>query len=388
MEGSGKIGFVRDGLELLIDSMHDEDELAIITYSDLVIVEFDMDGVADNRSALREIVRGLTAGGGTNLHDGLERGFLEVLDFYNSGRQNRVILLSDGLPSSGITDETTIMAMSRGYNSEGIGLTTVGLGTDFNTDLMRGLAEQGDGNFYFVENASAVDEVFTEEISYFTVPVAFDLEIEVVEGDRYELGQVYGSTFWEDTESGGRLEVPSVFLAHRVSADDVTDGGGRRGGGSALLIELMPKDITDDGSGIQSAEVARIEVSFREPGTDEIVHDTISVVYPYAPWLLLRSGYFGDGDSDEQVVIQKSFVMLNIYVALETATQTFYNGAPDEAIGILERLIAAVEDFNDELEDTDMDFDLELMRTLVSVIEANGGQDPLEEPDEDPWPAD
>ena len=69
--------------------------------------------------------------------------------------------------------------MSRSYNTEGVGLTTVGVGLDFNDPLMRGLAEQGDGNFYFVEDSQAVIEVFAEEIQYFTTAIAENLVVSV-----------------------------------------------------------------------------------------------------------------------------------------------------------------------------------------------------------------
>jgi len=279
--------------------------------------------------------------------------------------------------------------MSRSYNSDGVGLTTIGLGTDFNARLMQDLAELGDGNFYFVEDSEAVEEVFVDEISYFTVPVAFDLTLDVTAGEHYSFRDAYGSTFWESDETGGHLEVPSVFLAHRVSHDDVTgggSGGGRRGGGSALLVELMPEPDISGGDDLDMALIATVDVSFREPGSDEIVTDTVELTYPYAPWELLSIGVW---DAPDDAVIHKSFVMLNIYVALQGACEMFHGGAPAEAIAMLERLIAAVEDYNEEIEDTDMEYDLELMRQLADVIDENSFVEPIEpEIPEDPWPAD
>ena len=264
MRDAGKIDFVRQGLEQLIDALHDDDQVALITYSSDATVLFEMAALRDGRNQLRSLVRRIDAGGATNLFEGLESGFRQSLGAYDSGRQNRLILLSDGNPTAGITNTDAIMAMSRAFNSEGVGITSVGLGTDFNYELMRGLAEQGDGNYYFVEDAAAVDEVFSQEISYFTVPVAFDLELELSAGSDYRFVRAHGSSFWEDTADGGRLSVPSVFLAHRVSHDDVEPGGGRRGGGSALLIELMP-DVTPDGREPGEARVAEITARFRSP---------------------------------------------------------------------------------------------------------------------------
>jgi Ca-activated chloride channel family protein len=386
MNTNGKIDFVRDGLNQLIDGMRDTDQLALITYSDSAQVIRPLGELSLARAELRDLVDGLIAAGSTNLYAGLELGYQQIFADYDSGRQNRVILLSDGVATAGITADDAIMTMSRGYNSDGAGLTTVGLGTDFNAQLMRGLAEQGDGNTYFLENAGAVSEVFQEELSYFTVPVAFDLQLELQAGPHYEFRRAYGSSFWEDTQTGGTLEVPSVFLAHRESDQDVTDDGGRRGGGSALMIELMPTLQQDDGVAATEADVAVVDVSFREPGTDQIVEDQVTVHFPMAPWELPETGFF---ESPDLSIIQKSFVMLNIYVTFEEASMLFHAGDPAGARAALERVIAGVEDYNEEVQDLDIEFDLQMLSDMRDLMVEQGVQLPGEfEVPVDPWPAD
>ncbi|HMI94261.1 MAG TPA: VWA domain-containing protein, partial [Polyangiales bacterium] len=264
-----KMEFVRSGLELLVDGMRDEDQLSLITYSDAADVVVPMGRVGDNRVALGRAVAALRADGGTNLHGGLIAGYREVQAGYDSARQNRVILLSDGNPTAGVTASDSILTDSRAFNSDGIGLTTIGLGADFNIALMRGLAQQADGNFYFLEDTGAIDEVFAEELSYFVVPIAFDLELSLGAGPEYEFGRALGAPLWKNTATGGKLEVPSVFVAHRESADDITDAGGRRGGGSSLLVEMMPGGQTGSGN---RATIATIDLSFREPGNDVLQH--------------------------------------------------------------------------------------------------------------------
>lgn len=377
-----KIQFVRDGLELLIDGMKDGDELSLITYSDVAAVEVEMGEVEGRRAELREIVRGLLEGGGTNLDAGLQAGYREVQRSYDSARQNRVILLSDGNPTVGITDSDSIIDMSRAYNSDGIGLTTIGLGSDFNIDLMRDLALQADGNFYFLEDAGAVSEVFDEELSFFVVPIAFDLNVTVTEGAAYRFGQAYGTPFWEDSESGGSLEVPSVFLAHRESDEDVTKDDGRRGGGSQLILELMPQDLTAEAG----QTIAKVQVSFREPGSNEVVNDTVAVQYPYEPGYVAKEGYF---EADDVAAVQKSFVMLNVFLGMRSAILQFEEGsAGTHTIAELDNLIAAVEDYNEEVGDKDIELDLELCQMLRQNLIASGVRAEEWEPVEDPWPAD
>lgn len=385
MQGN-KIAFVRDGLQLLIDGMKDGDQLSLVTYSDGASVVSPMGEVEGQRVELRQAAEGLSADGGTNLYAGLEAGYREVLGHYDSGRQNRVILLSDGQPTVGVTGTESIVQMSRAYNSDGVGLTTVGLGADFNIELMRDLALQADGNFYFLEDAGAVNEVFTEELSFFVVPVAFDLSLKLTAGSDYDFGRALGTPFWQDTAQGGELQVPSVFLAHRESDEDVTEDDGRRGGGSSLLVELMPSEDARDEEG---ATVATIELQFREPGSDELLTDTVKLDYPHLPGELLPQGFF---EAENLSTVQKSFVMLNIFVGMEQAVTAFHEGRANESTLMdLENLIAAVEDYNEEIKDTDVELDLELLTMLRQNLWSNGVARPEPEriaiPD-DPWPAD
>ncbi len=386
MDVGGKLDFVRDGLAQTIAELFDDDQLAIVKYSDRAEVVYALAPMRGNRNDMLRAVESLVPEGSTNLHDGLRMGYEQALAVYDSGRQNRVILLSDGQATAGVTDTDAILTMSRRFNSDGVGLTTVGLGLDFNRALMSGLAQQGDGNFYFLENAAAVEEVFTEELSYFTVPVAFDVHLRVREGSDFTMRRAFGSPLFTETEDGGRLDVPSVFLAHRVAHDDVGPGNGRRGGGSALLIELMP--VAEPSAAAGEATVGVVEIEFREPGSDAIIRQQVEVRSPDAPGTLRREGFF------ENRIVEKSFVMLNIYVGMVMASEAFHvERAPGAAIGILQRVIAAAVDYedsaNDGAGDVDIELDIELMLDFIRVIEANGGRPPVESDiPEDPWPAD
>jgi len=91
--------------------------------------------------------------------------------------------------------------------------------------------------------------------------------------------------------------------------------------------------------------------------------------------------------------VQKSFVMLNIYVGIERACGAFHGSGgglpqPSEAIAELDRLIAAVEDYNVEVADTDIASDLELLNQLRQVmLQSIAPPEPTPIP-QNPWPAD
>ncbi len=388
MDADFKIDYVRDGLEKLVLALNDDDRVAIITYETSARVVQPMIDVRGHRNDLVDIVQGLATAGSTNLHDGLLVGYRELMAHWDSGRQNRVILLSDGNPTIGTTDPAAIMAMSKGYNSDGIGLTTIGLGTDFNLALMQGLAEQADGNFYFLESGTAVDEVFTEELAYFTLPVAFDVTLEVKSGPFFQVERISGSKRMVMADGDAKLELPSVFFAHRKAHDDVhegPDGVGRRGGGSLLLLEMMP--TTWDGEVPLVSDVAEVNLTFREPGSDVTKTESLLVQYPHAPGEMLETGFF-DGP-----IVTKSFVVMNLYFAIETACLLFHGGEAREARDLLAQVIAAAADYEDSANggegDVDIELDIALLQDLIAVIEDRGGLNvPPPAPPENPWPAD
>lgn len=384
MRNEGKLAAVQDGLRLMVNEMRDPDRIAIVTYNGDATTRFDLDALQGNRNELLDIIDAFEAEGATNLHDGMRRGYATLRASLSTERESRLLLLSDGQPTAGVTDPDAILEMSAAENSDGIGLTTIGVGTSFNIALMRDLALQSDGNFYFVEDPGAVDEVFTEELSYFTVPIARDVEISVEVGELYEFGAARGSPLWEDTSEGGRLQLASVFIAHRESEDDITEDGGRRGGGSRLLIEVMPNTVaTGDET---TALVAKVDMIFTDPTTGESHTQSQQIVFPDSPLNTPPRGMF------ETPMVEKSFVVLNIYVGLIEAVRAFHAGAPQEALDILVGLAAAAADYEDSANegqgDADIRADIELIETLIGNIETLSAEPaPTDVPD-DPWPAD
>ena len=138
---------------------------------------------------------------------------------------------------------------------------------------------------------------------------------------------------------------------------------------------------------VVTATVATIDVSFREPGSNEVVEDSVVVNFPMAPWVTPARGYFASPDIS---IIQKSFVMLNIYVGFELASEMFYSDEGASALEMLDRLSAAVEDYNEEVQDVDIEFDLQLLQDVRALIAAQGitlGERAVPLVD-DPWPAD
>lgn len=298
---------VAAGLHLLIDAMSPEDRLGIVAYENEVRIVAELTEVND-ASALHAAVDALEADGSTNLHDGLQTGLQMALAVAGPERQSQVILLSDGAPTRGVTDEGAIVFMASEYTMQGMRLSTVGVGVDASMDLLKRLAEQGGGTFYFVEDAGAVEEVFTEELDTILAPVAYDLMLEIVPGPGYRLEEVVGTTGVLVGEDAGMIHIPALFLASR-------DGGreGRRGGGGNLFFRMEAEDGTAPGG---SHDVARLQFTYRtdpDPAAARF-QQTHTVTSPYTP------GQAPDEAWLSHEAMAKNAAMIGLFLGLRDVT--------------------------------------------------------------------
>src|SRR5687767_12969033 len=179
---------VKVGLHTLVDNLAEGDRIALVQFDDRVDVLAPF-AETPNKVQLHTLIDNLTPRGATNIYGGLEAGFGLAADAFSDARQNRVIFLSDGLATAGNTNRESIISMADGFVSDGIGLTTIGVGLSFDVGLMRGLAEHGAGNFYFLEDAAAATEVFTQELDFFVTPLALDVKLSAGAGNGWRFGE-------------------------------------------------------------------------------------------------------------------------------------------------------------------------------------------------------
>jgi Ca-activated chloride channel family protein len=311
MADAGKMTYAKQGIDLLVDALTEADTLTLVAFDSTATTLYGPARVSDP-ARVKTIVDGIQPGSNTDIYDGLQLGYQAALSAGDETQARRVIFLTDGLATAGITDRAAIETMSASYNAEYIGLTTIGLGSDADSTLLRQLSEQGGGNFYFVEDPAAVTEVFTEELAFFVAPIAYDLQITFNELPSYKIKQVYGTSLWAPGPTGGgQLSIPSAFLVSRTSAaPDAT--GGRRGGGAAIIAELTATPLHP---ATGPCDVASLHLRYRLPGTTTFQDQDVAVGYDVddAP-PTGTAGYYSSRD------IEKNTIILGLFVAFSDAT--------------------------------------------------------------------
>ncbi len=176
MNSPEKMPYVKQSLKVFLRSLAANDIVSIVTFSTAARVLVPAQKVG-NGAWIEAAVNRLEPDQSTNLYDGLMLGFREVERNYDVRRNNRVIMLTDGIANVGITDPDRIAADALRYNNRGIYLSTVGLGKDINDALLSNLARQGKGGYYFIDSAQEMDKVFRQEVISLFQKAAVDVSV-------------------------------------------------------------------------------------------------------------------------------------------------------------------------------------------------------------------
>ena len=135
----------------------------------VVVYDHNVRTVVPARSAryvewIERQIREIRSGGNTALFGGVSQGAAEVRKNFGRGYVHRIILLSDGIANVGPSTPEDLGRLGAALIKEGISVTTVGVGTDYNEDLMTSLSRSSDGNSYFVESSRDLPQIFAAEL--------------------------------------------------------------------------------------------------------------------------------------------------------------------------------------------------------------------------------
>lgn len=136
----------------------------------LTVLAFDTDVVnvanpQTPRAEVRNRIEALQPGGMTDLSKGWYLALLELQSYGNDRQVNRVILLSDGKANVGEQKSATLGAESmRARDELGISTSAIGIGDDFQEDILSALTRDSGGRFWYIGN-NRITDIIHEEFS-------------------------------------------------------------------------------------------------------------------------------------------------------------------------------------------------------------------------------
>ena len=260
MSGS-KIAKAKEAACWAIRRLDKKDIVSVVMYDSTVQVLVPATKLTDKEAVCRKIGN-IESGGSTALFAGVSKGAAELRKFIDRDRVNRIILLSDGLANVGPQTPGELGQLGASLGKEGIAVSTMGLGLDYNEDLMVTLARRSDGNHMFIEKADELAEVFRHEFDDVLSVVAQEVSISIKVGGKIRPVRVLNM----DAEINGREVI--VQLNQLYSQQE-----------KYVLLEVeVPATKAS-----KTLEVARVEVSYANMETKTTDHLASSVSVNFDP---------------------------------------------------------------------------------------------------------
>ncbi|MBR2240916.1 MAG: VWA domain-containing protein [Clostridia bacterium] len=228
-----KMQIANESLNCLIDQLKPDDRLGIVLFDNSAYLAKPVNLVGETDiEKIKEHILEITPKGGTNFEAGYKNGtelFTEEM-INNEEYENRIIVITDAMPNLGNTSKEGLTKYVKENAEKSIYTSFIGVGVDFNTEVIECLADVKGANYYSVHNSDEFKKIMGEEFDYMVTPLVFDLELKL-DTDEYEIVQVYG-TDTKDKISGTIMKVNTLFPSSRNSDGEVKGG--------VILLKVKP----------------------------------------------------------------------------------------------------------------------------------------------------
>jgi Ca-activated chloride channel family protein len=227
-----KIRVATSVLGEVLKKLRPSDRVAIVLFNHRAGVAKPLNLVGETDiPAIVNHLQEVSANGGTNW----EAGYRVALSLFQKlpsdqlkGHENRILFLTDAMPNTGATSKKELLGMIKDAGKKGIYTTFVGVGLDFNTNLVNFLGQVRGANYFFIKSPQEFKRRLAQEFDYWVTPLVFDLKMEL-EGKNFQIVGVYGTP--TPTTSKTLISIPTLFPSP-------TNQKGTKGG--VILVELKP----------------------------------------------------------------------------------------------------------------------------------------------------
>jgi Ca-activated chloride channel family protein len=247
MQGK-KIENLRQAAKLVVDRLGPQDTISIVAFSDRKYLIAESQAISDKGELKKRIDR-IRDGGGTAISGGMGQGLAELDKALTPDRVSRMLLLTDGQTFG---DEKQCLKLGKEAGTKGVVVNALGLGDDWNEDLLDEIAEASGGVADFIDSPDKIVNFFEQAVK--------SMQDTVVQNAQMILRLANGVTprqVWQ--------VLPMISnLGYRPLSDrdvQVTLGELEKGQPRSLLVELL---VNPRPAG--SYRIALAEVNYDVPG--------------------------------------------------------------------------------------------------------------------------
>ncbi len=155
-----KIERLKEAMQIALSRLDPDDRVSVTVFNDNAQVLAES-GLARNQQTLTNKIKGIRAGGGTQMSRGMSLGLREVYRHIDDQHANQVLLLTDGQTYG---DENQCIKLAREAGEHHIAIQALGLGDDWNEDLLDEIGRLSGGASDLVESADEIVPLFTQTV--------------------------------------------------------------------------------------------------------------------------------------------------------------------------------------------------------------------------------
>ena len=214
MSAPNKLGLVKSSMHMLVEQLRPEDRVGMVVYAGAAGVVLESTSGAEKGKILDALER-LQAGGSTAGGAGIDLAYSIARKHYMEEGNNRVILCTDGDFNVGTSSTGGLERLIEERRGDGIFLTTLGYGMgNYQDSKMEILADKGNGNYAYIDNAQEAKKVLVNEFGGTLFTIAKDVKLQLefnpkfVQAYRligYENRRLAAEDFNDDTKDAGEL---------------------------------------------------------------------------------------------------------------------------------------------------------------------------------------
>jgi Ca-activated chloride channel family protein len=269
MNEPNKLPLVQNSLKMLLDTLGEDDSVAIVTYAGNAGVALQPTKIKE-KSKISAVIDNLGAGGSTAGAEGIRQAYQLAEQNLNKKGINRVILATDGDFNVGITDTNELKSFIERKRETGVTLSVLGFGTgNYNDEMMQTLAQNGNGNAAYIDTLNEARKALVEEAGSTLFTIAKDVKIQVEfnpeQVAEYRLIGYETRLLNREDFNNDKVDAGDIGSGHTVTAlYEITPVASK----AQLVDELRYKKSADKPTASKSGEYAFVKIRYKLPDGD------------------------------------------------------------------------------------------------------------------------
>ena len=280
MDMPNRLPLIKSAFRLLVNNLRDKDSVAIVVYGGATGVMLNTTSGGEKEKIIKAIDE-LEPGGSTPGESGIRIAYRMAHLHYIKKGNNRVILATDGDFNVGMKTEAELDELISQHRESGIYLTCLGVGMgNYKDSKIQTLAQNGNGNFAYLDNYKEAEKVFLKEFTQTLYAVADNAYMNVDFNPEYV--KEYRLVGF-DNKVGALRDTLSVIE------------GGEIGSGYSMMamFEIVPTEINkgaikDD---FMTGKFAEINLNYHLPKKDKDCHYSHKDLFKFVPFTELDKSY-------------------------------------------------------------------------------------------------